>query len=167
MTGLTSEGVRKALANLARYGLVSNDAVLTAFVHQGVQRPSSGRFSLAAAMEEDLIRLMQEQAADHTEGESQPLHLRHASQYLKDQGHLHAVPLLVQRNLKSIVSDGMEEAQGTANLRVRTWQNEVMQVTLLKDWQTIQRSAQARRQAAEAVLRHLLSKLATGARGAD
>ena len=167
VTGLTSGGVRKALADLARYGLVSNDAVLTAFVHQGVQRPSASRLSLATAMEEDLIRLMQEQAPDQTVGESQPLHLRQASQHLKDQGHLHAVPLLVQRNLKSIASDGMEEAQGTANLRVRTWQNEVMQVTLLKDWQAIQRSAQARRQAAEAVLRHLLSKLPSAVRGAD
>ena len=167
ITGLTSEGIRKAMADLARYGLVSNDAVLTAFVHQGVQRPSSGRFSLAAAMEEDLIRLMQEQAPDQAVGESQPLHLRQASQHLKDQGHLHAVPLLVQRNLKSIASDGMEEVQGTANLRVRTWQNEVMQVTLLKDWQTIQRSAQARRQAAGTVLWRLLSKLPNGVRGAD
>ena len=167
ITGLTSEGVRNDMADLARYGLVSNDAVLTAFVHYGVQRPSEGRFSLAAAMEEDLIRLMQEQAPDQTVGESQPLHLRQASQYLKDHGHEHALPLLVQRSLKSIASDGMEEAQRTANLRVRTWQNEVMQVTLLKDWQTIQKSAQARRQAAETVLRHLLSKLPSGARGAD
>ena len=40
ITGLTSEGVRNAMNDLARLGLVSNDAVLTAFVHQGVQRPS-------------------------------------------------------------------------------------------------------------------------------
>ena len=73
----------------------------------------------------------------------------------------------MQRSLTSIASDGLEEAQGTANMRVRTRQNEVMQVTLLKDWQTIQTSALARRQASETVLRHLLSKLPNGARGAD
>ena len=77
------------------------------------------------------------------------------------------MPLLVQRSLRSIAADGLEEAQGTSNMRVRTRQNEVMQVTLLRDWQTIQESARARRQASETVLRHLLSKLANGARGAD
>ena len=167
VTGLTSEGVRNAMTDLARFGLVSNDAILTAYVHQGVQRPSRERFFRASAMEEDLIRMMQEQAPDQTAGEAQPLHLRQASQYLKDHGHEHALPLLVQRSLKSIASDGSEESQHAASMRVRTRQHEVMQVTLLKDWQTIQRSALARRQASETVLRHLLSKLPSGARGAD
>ena len=167
VTGLTSEGIRNAMTDLARIGLVSDDTILTAYVHQGVQRPSRERLSRASAMEEDLIRLMQEQAPDQAVGESQPLHLRQASQYLKDQGHQHTLPLLVQRSLRSIAADGLEEAQGTANMRVRTRQNEVMQVTLLRDWQTIQGSAHARRQASETVLRHLLSKLPNGARGAD
>ncbi len=167
ITGLSSEGVRNAMNDLARLGLVSNDAALTAFVHHGVQRPSRQRFLRAAAMEEDLIRHMQEQAPDQSEGETQPLHLRQATQHLKDQGHQHALPLLVQRSLKSIAADGLEESQGTANMRVRTRQNEVMQVTLLRDWRTIENSANDRRQAAEAVLRHMLSKLPAGERGAD
>ena len=167
ITGLTSEGIRNAMTDLARIGLVSNDTILTAYVHQGVQRPSRERLSQASAMEEDLIRLMQEQAPDLAMGESQLLHLRQANQFLKDQGHQHTMPLLVQRSLRSIAADGLEEAQGTSNMRVRTRQNEVMQVTLLRDWQTIQESARARRQASETVLRHLLSKLANGARGAD
>ena len=167
ITGLTSEGIRNAMTDLARIGLVSNDTILTAYVHQGVQRPSRERLSQASAMEEDLIRLMQEQAPDLAMGESQLLHLRQTNQFLKDQGHQHTMPLLVQRSLRSIAADGLEEAQGTSNMRVRTRQNEVMQVTLLRDWQTIQESARARRQASETVLRHLLSKLANGARGAD
>ena len=167
ITGLTSEGIRNAMTDLARIGLVSNDTILTAYVHQGVQRPSRERLSQASAMEEDLIRLMQEQAPDLAIGESQLLHLRQTNQFLKDQGHQHTMPLLVQRSLRSIAADGLEEAQGTSNMRVRTRQNEVMQVTLLRDWQTIQESARARRQASETVLRHLLSKLANGARGAD
>ena len=167
VTGLTSEGVRNAMTDLARRGLVSNDTILTAYVHHGVQNPSRERFFRAGSMEEDLIELMQEQAPDQPIGEAQPLYLRQASQHLKDHGHEHALPLLVQRSLTSIAADGLEDVQGTANMRVRTRQNEVMQVTLLKDWQTIQRSALARRQASETVLRHLLSKLPNGRRGAD
>ena len=167
VTGLPSEGVRNAMTDLARLGLVSNDTILTAYVHHGVQRASRERFFRVGAMEEDLMRLMQEQAPDQPVGEAQPLYLRQASQHLKDHGHEHALPLLVQRSLTSIAADGLEEAQGTANIRVRTRQNEVLQVTLLKDWQTIQRSALARHRASETVLRHLLSKLPNGVRGAD
>ena len=37
-SGLNSEGVRAALYDLERLGIASNDTVLTAFVHAGVQR---------------------------------------------------------------------------------------------------------------------------------
>ena len=167
VTGLSIDGVRNAMSYLARLGVVSNDAILTAYIHYGVQRSSRERLLQASSMEEDLMRLMQEQAPDQAAGETQPLHLRHVSQYLKNRDHKHALPLLVQRSLTSIATDGLEEAQGIANMRVRTLQNEVMHVTLLKDWQTIQRSALARRQASETVLRLLLNKLPSGERGAD
>ena len=168
ITGLTSEGIRNAMSDLARLGLVSNDTILTAYVHQRGAASVEGPASLqAAAMEEDLIRHMQEQAPDQAEGETQLLYLRQTTQHLKDMGHGQALPLLVQRSLKSIADDGLEESQGTANMRVRTRRNEVVQVTLLRDWRTIENSASDRRQAAEAVLRHLLSKLPVGERGAD
>ena len=64
ITGLSSDGVRNALTCLSELGLVSNDAVLTPFVHQGVQSPSRQRFLRAAAMEKDLISHMQERAPD-------------------------------------------------------------------------------------------------------
>ena len=86
ITGLTSEGIRNAMTELARIGLVSNDAILTAYVHRGVQRPSRERLTRSSAMEEDLITLMQEQAPDQAVGETQPLHLRQTSQYLKGPG---------------------------------------------------------------------------------
>jgi ATP-dependent DNA helicase RecQ len=167
VTGLTGEEVRRALTTLAGLGLVTNDMVLTAYVHQGVQRPSRARFAQAAAMEEALIHLMQEQAPDQGKDESQDLHLRHASQFLKDQGHDHALPLLVQRSMRSIAAAGREEGQGEPNMRIRTRRHEIMQVTLLKDWHTIQTSAQTRRNAAWTVLQSLLANLPNGTRGAD
>ena len=112
-------------------------------------------------------RWMQEQAPDLAPEEPQPLHLREATQRLKDRGHEQALPLLVQRSLKRIAADGQERAHGTTNMRVRTLKNEVMQVTLQKDWATIRKSARDRHDASETVLRHLLSNLPNGARGAD
>ena len=167
ITGLTMEGVRGALTLLAGLGLVANDMILTAYVHQGVQRPSRDRFAQAAAMEEALVHLMQELAPDQGEGETQNLHLRHASQFLKDQGHQYALPLLVQRSVKSIATDGLEDGHRESNMRVRTRRHEIMQVTLLKDWHTIQSSAEMRREASWTVLQHLLAKVPSGTRGAD
>ena len=167
VTGLSSGGVRKAMAKLARLGLLSNDAILTAYVHQGVQHPSRERFRRARDMERDLISLMQEQAPDLAPEEPQPLYLREAAQRLEYLSHEQALPLLVQRSLKRLAADGLEQEHGTANMRVRTLKNEVMQVTLLKDWATIRKSAGDRHDASETVLQHLLSKLPNGARGAD
>ena len=87
VTGLNSGGVRKALAKLARLGLLSNDAILTAYVHHGVQRQSRERFRRARDMERDLISLMQEQAPDLAPEEPQPLYLREAAQRLKYLSH--------------------------------------------------------------------------------
>ena len=50
-SGLNSEGVRAALYDLERLGIASNDTVLTAFVHAGVQRASRQRFEQAANLE--------------------------------------------------------------------------------------------------------------------
>ena len=166
-TGLDRPGIRSALHDLAQMGIVSNDTVLTAFVHQGVQRGSSSRFNEAARMEEDLIRLMQEQAPDQQKGETLSLHLRQTTQALKDQGHRHALPQLVQRSLRSIAADDREDTQGTGSLRLRTLRNETVQVTLMQEWRALQRTAEIRRQAAGTVLQHLLSSLPQGARGAD
>ena len=57
-TGLNSEGVRGALYDLERLGIASNDTVLTAFVHAGVQRASRQRFQQSAALERALIDLL-------------------------------------------------------------------------------------------------------------
>ena len=91
-SGLTSEGVRKALYDLEEAGIASDDTALTAFVHAGVERSSRRRFEQAAAMEEALIDLMREAAPDMGRGDASTLHLRLAAQQLKDDGHSYALP---------------------------------------------------------------------------
>ena len=91
-SGLTPEGVRAALYDLERLGIASNDTVLTAFLHAGVERASRRRFEQATALERALIDLMREKAPDMQKGESSTLHLRIASQRLRDDGHKYALP---------------------------------------------------------------------------
>ena len=166
-TGLTSEGVRGAFSELEHRGIASNDTVLTAFVHAGVQRASRQRFELAAALEQSLIEILRELAPDMQVGDSSMLHLRLATQRLKDEGHEHALPELLRRILQSIASDGRDEGGSGGSLGVRGRDRESVQVTLQRDWDTLKRMAEVRRAAASRLLGHLLACLPTGSRGTD
>ena len=119
VSGLTPEEVRKALYDLEAMGIASNDTALTAFVHAGVARGSRKRFQEAAALEQGLIDLMREKAPDMERGETSALHLRQATQELKDEGHAHALPELLRGIVRSIAADGRGEGGGGGSLGLR------------------------------------------------
>ena len=166
-SGLTPEGVRGALYDLERLGIASNDTVLTAFVHTGVERSSRRRFEEAAALEQSLIALLPEAAPDMDVGDTSPLHLRLATQRLKDEGNSHALPERLWRIVRSVAADGRGEGGGGGSLGVRRWDTETVQVTLQREWGALQKIAEQRRTAARRLLDHLLSSLPRGSRGTD
>ena len=166
-TGLTPEGVRDALYALERLGIASNDTVLTAFVHTGVARSSQKRFEEAAALERALIDLLQEMAPDMGKGDTSMLHLRLATQRLKDDGHTYALPERVRRIIRSIAADGRGEGGRGGSLGVRGRDRETVHVTLQREWGSLERTAELRRAAAGRLLDHLLSCLPRGIRGTD
>ena len=166
-SGLTSEGVRGALYDLERLGIASNDTALTAFVHTGVARASPKRFKEASALEQALISVLQEMAPDMGKGDTSTLHLRVATQRLKDDGHTYALPERVRRIVRSIAADGRGEGGGGGSLAVRGRDPETMHVTLQREWQALAKTAELRRAAAQRLLDHLLSCLPQGSRGTD
>ena len=82
----------RALYDLERLGIASNDTVLTAFVHSGVERASRRRLQEAAELEIALISHMREAAPDLSKGDTSSLHLRVACQILRDQGLTDPLP---------------------------------------------------------------------------
>ena len=166
-SGLTPEGVRAALHDLERLGIASNDTVLTAFVHTGVKRSSPLRFEQAAALERGLIDLLRETAPEMEKGDSFPLHLRLATQRLKDDGHDFALPELLRRIVRSIAADGRGEGGGGGSLGVRGRDAETVHVTLQREWTALEKTAELRRAAAGRLLDHLLACLPPGRRGTD
>ena len=168
-TGLDTQGVRKAITDLDILGLVSNDTQITAYVRNGIADHSRQRLERAADMEQALITLMQEQAPDQEPDPQQThtLHLRHTSQQLRDQGVTHALPLYIQRTLRSIATGTTNDSGLNPHLRVRNRSNETMDIALLSDWQSVHQYAKDRRTAARSVLEHLLSTLSPNDRGAD
>ena len=166
-SGLTSEGVRKALHDMEQLGIASNDTVLTAFVHTAVERSSRKRFAEASALEKALIKLLRETDPDMGKGDTSTLHLRIATQRLKDECHTYALPELLRRIVRSIAADGRGEGGGGGSLGVRGRDGETLQVTLQRDWKALDRLAELRRAAAERLLDHLLASLPPGSRGTD
>ena len=167
VSGLSPEGVRAALYDLERLGIASNDTVLTAFVHAGVERASLRRLREAADLEMALISHLREAAPDLGKGDTSSLHLRVASQVLRDQGLTDPLPERLWRIVRGIAYDGRGEDGAAGSLTVRKLDAETLRVTLRREWRKLEETATIRRQAAVRLLDHLLSCLPPGSRGTD
>ena len=164
---LNTQGMRKAMFDLEDLGLASNDMALTAFVHAGIERSSTKRLEQAQALEAALIEELRLTAPDLAIGDASLLHLRHATQRLKDAGHEHALPETLWRSVRSLAVDGRSEDGGTESLGLRRIDPETVELRLQRSWQAVAHTAQLRRVAAGRLLEHLLASLSGGTRGAD
>ena len=167
VSGLSPEGVRGALYDLERLGIASNDTVLTAFVHAGVKRGSLKRLEEATELETALIAHMREAAPDQGKGDTSSLHLRVASQVLRDEGLADPLPERLWRILRSIAYDGRGEDGAAGSLTVRKQDAETARVTLQREWLALEKTARLRRDGAVRLLDHLLACLPSGSRGTD
>jgi len=164
---LSSEKIRAALTDLEQLGIASNDMALTAYVHVGVERASKKRFEVAAQLEEALIKELRQNAPDLSKGEHSTLLLRVASQHLKDAGHASAHPETLRRLLKSLSTDGRDEANNVGSLSLKRVDNESVRITLNREWKDLDKTAQLRRNAAHCLLEHLIVSLPQGSKGVD
>lgn len=167
LSGLSSQGVIKAMHDLEAIGVASNDTPLTAFVHVGVERSSVKRLEEAMQLETALIEKLQEAAPDMGKGDTSMLHLRQTTQDLIDEGIASALPVRLRQVLKGLSKDGQGEDSGRGSVSVRSIDRETVQITLLRDWVALAKTADLRRKAAQALLEKLLEKAPAGARGVD
>jgi len=167
VSGLSPEKVRAALYDLERLGIASNDTALTAFVHVAVERSSLKRLEESASLESALIDELRQSAPDLDRGEAEVLHLRHATQRLKDLGYQAALPEKLWRIVRGLSSDGRNEESGVGSVALRRLDAESVQVKLQRTWPALEKTARLRRAAAGRLLAHLLACLPPGSRGAD
>ncbi len=167
ISGLSAEGVRRALYDLERLGIASNDTVLTAFVHAGVERSSRKRLEQATQLETSLIDHMRELEPDMDKNGKSMLHLRHAAQFLRDEGLSDPLPEKLWRIIRSISFDGRGEDGAGGSISVRRVDAEAVSVTLRRSWNDLALAARLRREAAGHLLEHLLGCLPEKSRGVD
>jgi ATP-dependent DNA helicase RecQ len=166
-SGLSAENVCRAFYDLEKLGIASNDTALTAFVHAGVDRSSQKRFDEAASLETALIDELREAAPELSIGEPSLLHLRPATQRLKDAGHSQALPEKLGRIVRGLSADGRSEDGGVGSLRLRRVDAETIELRLQRPWSALATTAEVRRQAAGRLLDHLVTCLPQGQRGTD
>ena len=166
-SGLSPERVRAALYDLERLGIASNDTALTAFVHAGVDRSSRKRLDESETLETTLIEYLREAAPDMGRGDTSTLHLRLASQALRDAGVADPLPERLWRILCSIAADGRGEGGAAGSIGLRKHDAENVRVTLHREWSALDETASRRREGARRLLDHFLAALPAGARGTD
>ena len=166
-SGLSSEAVRAALYDLERLGIASNETALTAFVHAGVDRSSRKRLDEAETLEIALIEHLRQVAPDMGKGDTAILHLRVASQALRDDGVVDPLPERLWRILRGIAADGRGEGDAAGSLGLRKHDAETVRVTLRREWPALEETAGRRRDGSRRLLEHLLAVLPTASRGTD
>lgn len=167
VSGLMAPQLSRAMADLEALGLAKNDIAVTVFVHVGIEGASAARFKEAGGLEHDLIALMREAAPDAETDMALPLNLAETTQRLRDAGHTHVRPDLVEKLLHGMARDGQDMEGGRGNLRLRKLSRSAIAVTLQRSWGILDRTAELRRQAAELLLTELTSKVPRGTRGKD
>ncbi|UWQ60525.1 RecQ family ATP-dependent DNA helicase [Leisingera caerulea] len=167
VSGLTGGQLTKALADLETLGIARNDTAVTVFVHHQVADDSRKRLVQASRLETDLIALMREEAPDADNQASVPFNLQLACQKLRDTGHSHVRPDVVEKLLRGMARDGRDLDGGKGNVRLRKTSRSTLFVALQRSWSVLEKSAELRRQAGEALIEHLLGKLEKGQRGKD
>ena len=143
---------------------------MTAFVHRGVPRASTGRLEEAVGLERALVDHLREAAPDLGKDDASTLHLRVAAQRLQDAGHASALPERIWRVLQGLARDGRGERDGrggSLGLGLRRLGPEAVRVTLHRSWDALAETAERRRLAGLRLLQHLLSSLPAGVRGTD
>ena len=167
IAGMNAAQLRAALADLEHLGIVSNDTVITAFVHASVEHASNRRLERAARLEIAVIDALQSAAPDLAKNESTALNLRHLTQALKDAGHADALPERLMAILRGLAGDGQAEDGARGSLSLRRIDRERVVVTLQRAWADCKTIAERRRAAAGRLLEHWLAALPAGARGTD
>ncbi len=167
VSGLSSLEVKKALYDLEHCGIISNDSAFTALVHVGVPHSSKERMKSMAAMEKEVIAVLREWAPDLEKDSSSVLNLRRITQHLKDADYKQALPEHVMSLLRGLAADGRADGQNKGSLRLGKIDVESIRITLQRDWEALQRTAELRNSAANLLLAHLISRVPRGVRGND
>ncbi len=157
--GATPERILGALHSMRQARILDHDLNMTAFLRKGIADDSLSRFGAFRMLEEELMRLMEEDHPDARPGESNTLSLRHVSQRLKNAGATDATPARLQQVLELWLDEKLLYlGHGSTNTLI---------VKPRQEWSELRERVARRGNAAGVILRLLLDLIPSGTKGKD
>ncbi len=148
-----SQQVIRILHQMAEAGFLDRGVMLTAFVRHKVKNPSSQALKQLDDLEEEMLKVLREEAPDAEESGWSTLSLRILNQRLKDRGH-ETNPEVLGRLLKSLSLDGRGFAGSRGSLQYRHLHQDNCRVKLLRSWEALIETSKKRRGIARISARH-------------
>ncbi len=168
VSGLKNFELRRALQDLERLRIATNDTAISAFIHYAVEGSSTKRLDQISRVEKEFIGVLRELAPDMELGDWYPANLRLLSQELRNRGFGYMIPSLVENLLRGIANDGKGEESGVGSLSVRRRSGEeIVRLRLQRPWDKIAQAAALRRAGSIVLLQHLENRLEVGKKGKD
>lgn len=155
------EQVMRILHSMAEMGLVKQGLLMTAFVRHKVKDPSLQHFKNICALEEAMLRVMQESAPDAPDDSPENwlhLSLRPINQRLKDLGY-DSNPEQLRGLIRSLSHDGQRLANRHGSVELRPIGQDNYRVKLHQGWEALREISGRRRAVARLVLDGILEKI--------
>ena len=153
-----SQHVIRILHQMADAGLIEKGVLLTAFVRHKVKNQSRQILKQVCNLEEDMLKLLREEAPDAEALGWVPLSLRVLNQRLKGLGH-ETNPEVLGQILKSLSLDGKGFAASHGSLQYRYQYQDQCRVKLLRSWEALVETSKKRRGIATHLLETILARI--------
>ncbi|MDO4682879.1 MAG: RecQ family ATP-dependent DNA helicase [Lautropia sp.] len=175
-SGLEPAMIRKAMQDLERLSIISDDTRLTAFVDTGIRNSSRERLEHACQAEAAIIKALRTEAPDMQPGESHTLDTRLLTQQVRDElfpdtppgktSTTFVQPMLIEGLIRGMTQD-RPPSQSSGNITLKRLDRERFTLTLNTSWDRIQKAAEVRRDVTSILLNHLVASLGPRVRAQD
>jgi ATP-dependent DNA helicase RecQ len=161
----TTHQVLRALHDMAGVGLIKQGLVLKAYVRYKTQNNSSSLLKKILALENALLKLMQELEPDALYGNWFHLSLRNLCQSLKNEG-CECNPETLRSVLISLSFDGRGLAGKEGSIELRHIDRDHYRIKLQRpSWKSLERLAKKRQHIADVTLKAIMNMIPSGTPG--
>ncbi|WP_258868106.1 RecQ family ATP-dependent DNA helicase [Alkalilimnicola ehrlichii] len=154
-----TQRVIQVLHQMTEAGLISKGLQMTAYLRPRGKGNARAVLERVCAIEDGMLKALEEAAPDAEAGQWQQLSLRQLNQRLKDQGFDDANPEILRQLLNSLSQDGKGMAGRRGSIDLKHTGNDSYRVKLQRNWAAVKETAQRRRAVAQAVLAAIYARV--------
>lgn len=154
-----TQRVIKTLNDMSVQGLLSKEMTLTAYLRYKVSNSSPRLLEKVCALEQDLLKVLQESAPDVETETPLELDLRQVNQQLVDRGHTYSSPQGLKLILYGVSHDGKGLAGRKGSLSIRARGNNLFTVYFHRQRESLVKTVKIRQQAAHQALQVMLRSI--------